>query len=82
VHTGRMEAVCLERNDADHSIEALRGFRSRHRLRGVYLVHDGGPSHIAAKTAGFFADSGGWWRPRETPAHASWLDRAELLIRA
>jgi hypothetical protein len=82
VHTGRMEAVCLARNDADHYIEALVGFRRRHRLRGVYLVHDGGSSHVAAKTSAFFADAGGWWRPRTTPAHASWLDQAELLIRA
>jgi hypothetical protein len=82
VHTGRMEAVCLAKNDADHYIEALSGFRRRHRLRGVYLVQDGGPSHVAAKTGDFFADAGGWWRPRTTPAHASWLDQAELLIRA
>lgn len=82
VHTGRMEAVCLAKNDADHYIEALSGFRRRHRLRGVYLVQDGGPSHVAAKTGDYFADSGGWWRPRTTPAHASWLDQAELLIRA
>jgi hypothetical protein len=82
VHTGPMEAVCLEGSDADHSIEALRGFRRRHRLRSVYLVHDGGPSPIAAKTADYFAGSRGWWRPRATPAHASWLDQAELLIRA
>jgi hypothetical protein len=82
VHTGQMEAVCLGKNDADHDIEALRGFRRRHRLRGVYLVQDGGSSHIAAKTNGFFAEARGWWQPRPTPAHASWLDQAELLIRA
>jgi hypothetical protein len=23
-----------------------------------------------------------WWRPRLTPAHASWLNQAELLVRA
>jgi len=48
----------------------------------VYLVQDGGPSHVAAETGAFFADAGGWWRPCTTPAHASWLDQAELLIRA
>lgn len=82
VHTGRMEAVCLPRNDANHYLEALRGFRRRHRLRGVYLVQDGGSSHVATATDNFFGDSGGWWRPCTTPAHASWLDQAELLIRA
>jgi hypothetical protein len=82
VHTGRMEAVCLGKNDADHDVEALRGSRRRHRLRGVYPVQDGGPSHIAAEANDFFAEAHGWWRPRPTPAHASWLDQAELLIRA
>jgi hypothetical protein len=82
VHTGRMEAVCLPKNDAEHYIEALSEFRRRHRLRGVYLVQDGGSSHVAAETSDYFAECGGWWRPRTTPAHASWLDQAELLIRA
>ena len=48
--------------------------RQRHRrLKGVFLVHDGGPSHIAAATAGYLGSHGPWWRPRLTPAHASWL---------
>ena len=34
------------RNDRDE--QAIRSLRRRHRrLRGVYLIHDGGPSHIA-----------------------------------
>jgi hypothetical protein len=37
--------------------------------------HDGGASHMAAKTADYFAECGGWWRPRFTPAHASWLNQ-------
>lgn len=82
VHTGMMEAVCLGRNDAEHYMEALREFRLRHRLRGVYLVQDGGSSHVAARTNAFFAEAEGWWKPCPTPAHASWLDQAELLIRA
>jgi hypothetical protein len=83
VHTGKMEAVFLEKNDADHYIRALRAFRRRHRwLRGIFLIHDGGPSHGAAKTDAYFAGCRGWWRPRPTPAHASWLDQAELLVNA
>ena len=83
VHTGRMRAVVLEQNDAANYIPALEEFRRRHRLlRGVYLIHDGGPSHIAAATAEYFAGCRGWWRPRLTPARASWLDQAELLIHA
>jgi hypothetical protein len=83
VHTGRMRAVVLEQNNAGNYIPALEEFRGRHRrLRGIYLIHDGGPSHISAATAGYFDGCHGWWRPRLTPARASWLDQAELLIHA
>lgn len=79
VHSGRMEACCPMHKDAAHYIEALQHFRQRHRhLRGVFLIQDGDPSHTAAATAEYFkADP--WWRPRFTPAHASWLNQAELL---
>jgi hypothetical protein len=83
VHSGRMEAVCLGANDAKHYIEELRRFRQRHRwLRGVFLIHDGGPSHSAAATRAYLEGCRGWWRPRSTPAHASWLNQAELLNHA
>ena len=83
VHTGHMQACLLEANDADHYLPALARFRSAHaELRGVYLVHDGGASHTARATAAYFATSQGWWRPRLTPAHASWLNQAELLNHA
>ena len=39
VHTGQMEAVNLEANDADHYIPALDAFRREHRrLRGIFLM--------------------------------------------
>ena len=83
VHTGRMRVVVLEQNNAEHYIPALEEFRRRHRrLRGAYLIHDGGPSHVAGATAEYFDGCHGWWRPRLTPARASWLDQAELLIHA
>jgi hypothetical protein len=83
VHTGEMEACILEANDAAHYIPALARFQAGHAaLRGVYLVHDGGASHLAASTADYFAACRGWWRPRRTPAHASWLNQAELLNHA
>jgi hypothetical protein len=83
VHTGQMRAMVLERNDAAHYVPALEEFRRGHRrLRGIYLIHDGGPSHIAGATAEYFDRCRGWWRPRPTPARASWLDQAELLIHA
>jgi hypothetical protein len=80
VHSGRMEAACPEIKNALSYIEQLRAFRRRHRgLRGVYLIQDGDPSHTAAATSEYLGASGGWWRPRLTPAHASWLNQAELL---
>jgi hypothetical protein len=83
VHTGRMEPVCLAANEADHYVPALIQLRSRHcRLRGIYLIPDGGPSHISRTTRPYFAACRGWWRPRLTPTRASWLDRAELLKHA
>jgi len=83
VHTGQMQACTLAANDADHYLPALVRFQQEHaRLRGVYLVQDGGASHIAAQTADYFAACQGWWRPRLTPAHASWLNQGELLNHA
>jgi hypothetical protein len=83
VHSGRMEATCLETKDAKHYIEELRRFRRRHHhLRGVYLIHDGDSSHTAGLTREYFRSCHGWWRSRFTPAHASWLDQAEILNNA
>jgi hypothetical protein len=83
VHSGRMETAVVERKDAAHYVRELRALRRRHRrLRGVFLVHDGDPGHTAADTEAYLDECGGWWRPRLTPAHASWLNQAELLNRA
>jgi DDE superfamily endonuclease len=83
VHTGRMELAVLGAKDAENYIEQLRLFRRRHRgLKGVFLVQDGDPSHTAGDTAAYWRGCGDWWRPRFTPAHASWLNEAELLVRA
>jgi DDE superfamily endonuclease len=83
VHTGRMEVAVEATKDADHYIQELRAFHRRHRgLKGVFLIQDGDPSHTAGNTAAYWSGCRGWWRPRFTPVHASWLDQAELLIGA
>lgn len=83
IHTGRMEVAVEAKKDAEHYIQELKAFRQRHRgLKGVFLVQDGDPSHTAGDTAEYWSECQGWWRPRFTPAHASWLDQAELLIGA
>src|SRR5947207_11180444 len=83
VHTGRMEVAVEAKKDAAHYVRELRAFRCRHRgLQGVFLIQDGDPSHTAGETAAYWSQCQDWWRPRFTPVHASWLDQAELLIRA
>lgn len=83
VHTGRMEVAVEVEKDAEHYVRELRAFRRRHRgLEGVFLIQDGDPSHTAGETWEYWSSCGGWWRPRFTPAHASWLNQAELLVGA
>jgi len=83
VHSGRMEVAVEAAKDADHYIRELRAFRRRHRgLKGVFLIQDGDPSHTSGDTAAYWSGCRGWWRPRFTPAHASWLNQAELLVGA
>lgn len=83
VHSGRMHALCVDSKDANHYIGALRAFRRQHRnLQGVYLIHDGDPSHTSGNTQDYLFDLRKWWRPCQTPAHASWLNQAELLLDA
>ncbi len=81
VHSGRMEASCIETKNAKTYIQELKRFRRRHRhLRGIYLIHDGDPSHTAAATEDYLASCDRWWHRRLTPVHASWLDQAEILL--
>lgn len=83
VHSGLMELAFLAKNDHQHYLPELELFRQHHKeLRGVFLIQDGGPSHVAGGTQRYFARSQGWWKPRFTPANASWLNQAEILIHA
>jgi DDE superfamily endonuclease len=83
VHTGGMEVAVEATKDAEHYIRELRAFRRRHRgLKGVFLIQDGDPSHTSGDTATYWSGCRDWWRPRFTPAHASWLNQAELLVGA
>ncbi len=83
VHSGKMELGVEDCKDAEHYISELKAFRCRHRhLKGVFLIEDGDPSHTAGATQEYWSECGGWWRPRRTPVHASWLNQAEPLIEA
>jgi len=83
VHSGQREVAIEASKDAEHYLRELQAFRQRHQgLQGVFLIHDGDPSHTAGDTQEYCSGCGGWWRPRFTPVHASWLNQAELLVRA
>jgi transposase len=83
VHSGMMELTFLAKNDAEHYLPELELFHRHHKeLQGIFLIQDGGSSHIAGSTQTYLAGSPGWWRPRYTPANASWLNQAEILIHA
>jgi hypothetical protein len=83
VHTGQMRAWCLERNDGAclRAVlpQVLEPFR---KFRCVHLIWDGGPSHVAGDTQQFLHEQHPRVRGLLTPARASWLDQAELLLRA
>jgi hypothetical protein len=83
VPTGHMEIAIEATKDAEHYIRELRAFHRRHRgLQGVFLIQDGDPSHTSGDTEAYLSACRGWWRRRFTPAHASWLNQAEMLVEA
>jgi hypothetical protein len=83
LHDGQMWSECLERNDGEHFRPALERLLGQYSdIHGVYLVMDNGSSHIAKDTMAILADRTPWVRVRLTPAGASWLNQAELLLRA
>jgi len=81
VHSGEMRGWCLERNDSEHLCQVLPElFKQFHNARRFHLIWDGGPSHISATTQAFLRAYKPWLRVLFTPAHASWLNQAELLL--
>jgi hypothetical protein len=82
VYDGTMLGWCLDTNDHDHFLWGVRQVERRSaKARRIHLILDNGGSPIAQDTHRYFAR-----RPRMrvlyTPAHASWLNQAELLLRA
>lgn len=83
VATGHMRGWCLEQNDGNHLRQILPQVVDHYRhARRIHLIWDGGPSHSARDTRDFLRQSYPWVRVLFTPAHASWLNQAELLLRA
>ncbi len=83
VHTGKMRGWCLDRNDGEHLRRVLpQVFSAHRRARRVHLIWDGGPSHTAEETVTWLRRRYPHVRTLVTPPHASWLNQAELLLRA
>jgi len=83
VHDGTMRGWCLEKNDSDSLIPALDELLEEHHdVPKVHLIWDGGSSHTSEKTTRFLQGRRRKVRVLQTPAHASWLNQAELLLRA
>jgi DDE superfamily endonuclease len=82
VYTGSMWACCLDKNDHQHFLWALRQISRRNaRAQRIHLIMDNGSSHIDHHTRSYLRNHERY-RPLYTPAHASWLNQAELLLRA
>jgi transposase len=83
VHTGQMRGWCLERNDSACLRAVLPELLEEYAdaLR-IHLIWDNGSSHVSRETLHFLRHNSPHVRVLFTPAHASWLNQAELLLRA
>lgn len=82
VFDGGRWGCCLAANDHEHFLWALRQIARRGgRARPIHLIMDNGPSHIEQHPRRYLQEHPRL-RPLYTPAHASWLNPAELLLRA
>jgi len=83
VHTGSMRAWCPSAKDSEHLRPVLgQLFHFHRRARRLHIIWDGDPSHTADDTQRFLKRHAPWVQVHQTPAHASWLNQAELLLRA
>jgi len=83
VHDGQMRGWCLDKNDSEHLLPVLDELFDEYKgARKIHVIWDGGSSHISKETQGFLRGYDGRVRVLLTPAHASWLNQGELLLRA
>lgn len=83
VHSGQMRSWALEKNDGACLRAVLPQLLKDHRhARRIHLIWDNGSSHVARQTRDWLRSHAPHVRMLFTPAHASWLNQAELLLRA
>lgn len=82
VYDGQMRGWCLDKNDSEHLLPVLEEvFDEFKDARRIYLIWDGGASHKSIMTKEFLDCHRKLVRVLMTPAHTSWLNQAELLLR-
>jgi len=83
LYNGKMRSCCLEKNDSEHLCRSLPALlQPFHSFNRVHLIWDGGPSHVSAATNSFLKSHyGDWLRVVPTPAHSSWRNQAEILLK-
>src|SRR5262245_14445956 len=83
VHSGKMRGWCLPANDSYELCRVLPKFFYQYRkARRIHVIWDGGSSHVSEYTQGVLRLYQPQVRVLLTPAHASWLNQAELLLRS
>jgi transposase len=80
VHSGQVHTERITRNDSDTFIDFLTRLDQRIDPKlTIHLVLDNGSSHTSKATRKWLREHPRF-QPHHTPAHASWLDQAELFF--
>jgi hypothetical protein len=82
--TGSLWGRVLPKNDHGHFIEGMEAYLATlpRTIRCLHCILDNGPSHIAKETQAWVAAHAGRVAFHFTPAHASWVNQAELALSA
>ena len=79
VQSGKLRGWRLPVNDRDHLCRVLPGLVSQPwKAKRIHRIWDGGSSQISGETQEFLRIDQPVVRVLLTPAHASWLNQAEL----
>jgi len=77
VHSGRVRAESIQRNDSTTFIRFLRRLLQAYPDKELYLIADNGSSHRSKQTLAWVAKHKRLHLPF-TPTHASWLNQIEI----
>jgi DDE superfamily endonuclease len=82
--TGRLWGRVLLKNDHGHFIDSMNEYLATvpRTIRRIHCILDNGSSHIAKETQAWAVAQAGRVVFHFTPAHASWVNQAELALSA